>query len=75
MRDPKTIDEKTNQKSFQTTSLIMLLLIIKKIYLYSFIFDLEIYLANQIVLYKKNHPCININCQTSLDSFCPVENI
>ena len=56
MRDPKTIDEKTNQKSFQTTSIIMLLLIIKKIYLYSFIFDLEIYLANQIVLYKKNHP-------------------
>ena len=53
MRDPKTIDEKTNQKSFQTTSIIMLLLIIKKIYLYSFIFDLEIYLANQIVLYKK----------------------
>ena len=75
MRDPKTNDEKTNQKSFQTTSLIMLLLIIEKIYLYSFIFDLEIYLANQIVLYKKNHPGININCQISLDSFCPVENI
>ena len=63
MRDPKTIDEKTNQKSFQTTSLIMLLLITKKIYLYSFIFDLEIYLANQIFLYKKKIiPGININC-------------